>query len=159
MKTAKLLTVVLALCVATAVHSAMLPKLKPARLRNWSNDFAIFIQFHRFTKMAILDFPGCMIIAKSEGFEITQEEATYICALYSNPSMVFQKGFNVAGVKYTGVKAEPFSIYGSKGLNGVFTVKTNQVIVVGYSPVDNDIDGMAASTIEVFGAYLRGNGF
>ena len=158
MKTAKLLTVVLALCVAGSVHSAMLPKLKPAHLDNWSAYFESYIGTGKFTKMAILDFPGCSIIDKSPGFDITQEEARYICALYSNPSMVFQKGFNVAGVKYVGVKAEAFSIYGSKDMNGVFTVKTNKVVVVGYFYHDI-VPGIASYAIEKFGDYLRENDF
>ncbi|KOX00260.1 MULTISPECIES: profilin [unclassified Streptomyces] len=94
--------------------------------------------------------------ALSNGFGLTADEGAAIVALFKNPADVFTMGVTVAGVKYTGIKADDRSIYGKKGATGVALAKTAQTIVIGYYN-EKGQPGNAAMTVEKFADYLTQN--
>ncbi|PBK99871.1 profilin [Armillaria gallica] len=83
----------------------------------------------RISKAAIIGQQGG-VWAASAGYNLSTEEQNAIINGYNDVTKVQASGIRVAGQKFFTLQANPRSIYGKKGADGIVIVKTKQAILV-----------------------------
>jgi len=112
----------------------------------------------KIDKAAIFSAAGDSVWAVSPDFSAKPDEIKSIIKGYSDPSPLYSNGIHLAGDKYMCIKADDRSIYGAKGKEGIFCVKTKQAILVAHYP-EGIQSGEAASKVEALADYLIGVGY
>ncbi|MFB7257936.1 profilin [Streptomyces nojiriensis] len=108
-------------------------------------------------KAAIYDTQG-NLEASSPGFALSPEEFNALHASFVDPSSAFEKGIQIAGIRYVALRAESDKQYGRKGAEGVVVARTAKTFVIG-------VHGEARSTnetatvVEGLAEQLRGTGY
>merc|ERR1711874_359798 len=96
--------------------------------------------------------------ASSPGLNVSMEEQTAIIKGLDDPSPLQANGIFVSGKKYLTLQANPRSIYGKAGGDGLCVVRTNQAVLIGIynSPL---LPGDANKVVEGLADYLISVGY
>jgi len=97
--------------------------------------------------------------AKSEGFDVSPDEAKRVLAGFDNTDPLTSNGITVAGKRYIFLSAEPGKVLRAKqGKQGLHCVKTVQTVVIAVyeDPVQPQ---QAATVVEGLGEYLAGQNY
>lgn len=107
---------------------------------------------------AIYGADGVSQWAITGSLALSAQESQEIITAFSQPATVQANGVHVSGDKYFCIKADERSIYGKKGEDGVYIVKTKQAIIVAHSkgPVQAPA---AAAVVEKMADYLISVGY
>lgn len=107
---------------------------------------------------AIYGADGISQWALTGQLSLSAQESQELVNAFTSPQTVQVNGVHVSGEKYFCIKADGRSIYGKKGENGVYIVKTKQAIIVAHSiaPVQAPV---AASVVEKMADYLISVGY
>ncbi|PKI85348.1 profilin, required for normal timing of actin polymerization in response to thermal stress [Malassezia vespertilionis] len=111
----------------------------------------------KVSQAAIIGLKGG-VWASSAGFTISPEEQQAAISGFDEPSPLQANGIHVNGKKYLALQANPRSIYGKVGGDGVCMVKTNQAVLIGayQSPI---LPGDANKVVEGLADYLISVGY
>ena len=111
----------------------------------------------KVSRAAILGLKGG-VWAASPGFTLKPEEQTAIVKGLDDPAPLQASGIYANGKKFLTLQANPRSIYGKAGGDGICIVKTNQAVLVGAydSPL---LPGDANKVVEGLADYLIAVGY
>ena len=111
----------------------------------------------KVSRAAILGLKGG-VWAASPGFTLKPEEQTAIVKGLDDPVPLQASGIYANGKKFLTLQANPRSIYGKAGGDGICIVKTNQAVLVGAydSPL---LPGDANKVVEGLADYLISVGY
>merc|ERR1711936_1264433 len=96
--------------------------------------------------------------AKSENFNVTQDEMKAILENYGSQENSASSGFSLGGQKYFYLSGDDEVLRGKQGKGGVHCVKTGQALLVGVYE-DPMAPAQAATITEKLGDYLKGVGY
>jgi len=96
--------------------------------------------------------------AKSENFNVTQDEMKAILENYGSQENLASSGFSLGGQKYFYLSGDDEVLRGKQGKGGVHCVKTGQALLVGVYE-DPMAPAQAATITEKLGDYLKGVGY
>ncbi|WFD34972.1 profilin, required for normal timing of actin polymerization in response to thermal stress [Malassezia cuniculi] len=111
----------------------------------------------KVSQAAILGLKGG-VWATASGFNVAPNEQQAIIAGFDDPSALQANGIYANGKKYLTLQANPRSIYGKSGGDGICLVKTNQAVLVATysSPL---LPGDANKVVEGLADYLISVGY
>ncbi|KAI3624118.1 profilin, required for normal timing of actin polymerization in response to thermal stress [Malassezia furfur] len=111
----------------------------------------------KVSKAAIIGLKGG-VWATSPGFNISPEEQQAIVKGLDDPAPLQANGIYANGKKFLTLQANPRSIYGKSGGDGLCVVKTNQAVLIGAyeSPL---LPGDANKVVEGLADYLISVGY
>jgi len=96
--------------------------------------------------------------ATSKGYNLSPEEQKAAINAFSDLDATRASGIRLHGQKYFTINATDGSVYGKKGADGCFLVRTTQAILVAeyVAPIQQ---GEAVPVVEGLGDYLRNAGY
>ncbi|CAJ0575662.1 unnamed protein product, partial [Mesorhabditis spiculigera] len=109
------------------------------------------------TKAAIVGLDGA-IWAKSDHFNIGDDEAAAAAQGFVNSETLYASGLKFEGIKYMIIKADHEQIFGKKGTGGFAASKTKKAVII--SIYDGTIQpGNCALTTQRLADYLIENDY
>lgn len=111
----------------------------------------------KVSQAAIIGLKGG-VWATAAGFNVAPNEQQAIIGGFNDPSALQASGIYASGKKYLTLQANPRSIYGKAGADGICLVKTNQAVLIATysSPL---LPGDANKVVEGLADYLISVGY
>ncbi|GMM32138.1 profilin [Martiniozyma asiatica (nom. inval.)] len=125
---------------------------------SWNSYTDNIVASQKLDQAAIYGIDGSSQWAVTGNLALSAAEIQSIVAGFADPSTIQANGVHAQSEKYFCIKADSDSIYGKKGEDGIYAVKTKQAIIIGHSKAPIQAPA-AAAVVEKMADYLRSVGY
>ncbi|KXN73394.1 putative PFY1-profilin [Conidiobolus coronatus NRRL 28638] len=88
---------------------------------------------------AIIGFDAS-VFASSKDFDVTKEEAEAITYGFNDTKTIMQRGIPINGKEFITMGADPKSIHGKKGMDGVVCARAGKKVIIGTFEAPTEVE-------------------